>query len=595
MSFETLRVKLALLPEKPGCYLMKDEQGHVIYVGKAKVLKNRVRSYFTGSHDGKTQRMVSLIADFEYIVTDTVAEALVLECNLIKHHTPHYNIMLRDDKTYPYIKITREEHPRLEIVRRVQKDKALYFGPYPNAGAAAETKQLLDRLYPLRKCKKLKTKVCLYYHIGQCLAPCEFKVDEQQYQAITKEITDFLQGGHQKITEELRRKMETEAEQMHFERAAELRDLVVQIGRVMETQKVTMDDTVDRDVFGAYADKGHLSVQVFMMRSGKLVERSATVFRHYNGEAEDLASYVAQFYFSNPDLPKEVWLPFDSASDAEFDGLSEFLHAKILTPKRGKKHELVELACQNARIALEERYALLMKDELRTSSAMQQLGEALGIPTLHRLEAFDNSNIQGVDPVAAMVVFADGKPLKKDYRKYKIKTVQGPDDYASMREIIRRRYLRLLREKAPLPDLIVVDGGKGHIAATLDVLENELSLEIPVCGLAKDDRHRTSQLFLGDDPDPIELDHASPAFHLMQRVQDEVHRFAITFHRNTHKQSTLNSVLDEIPGVGETRRRQLLRHFASLQEMKSAPLDEFRKAGVGDQLARRIQAHLAGV
>ncbi len=590
MQWEELRAKLALIPERPGCYLMKDADGKVIYVGKAKVLKNRVRSYFSGSHDGKTQRLIANIADFEYIVTDTVAEALVLECNLIKHYTPHYNILLKDDKSYPYIKITREFHPRLEIVRKVQKDKAAYFGPYPNAGAAGETKQLLDRLYPLRKCKKLKNKVCLYYHIGQCLAPCEFEVDEAAYQDIVKEITEFLNGGHDRITSELTRKMELEASQMNFERAAELRDLIAQIGRVMQDQKVTLGDQVDRDVFGTFSDKGYLSVQVFMIRKGKMVERSAAIFHHYNTESEDVTSYIAQFYFDNPDIPKEIWVP----EDLDLDGISEFLGAKIMAPRRGKKHELVEMACHNARIALEEKFRLMERDERRTVDAMQQLADVLGMTHLHRIEAFDNSNTQGTNPVAAMVVFENGKPARKDYRKFKIKTVQGPDDYASMREVVRRRYLRVLREQLPMPDLIVIDGGKGQIAAALDVLENELSLEIPVCGLAKDDRHRTHQLFLGEDLDPIAIDRSSPAFLLLQRVQDEVHRFAITFHRDLRSKGTVQSLLDEIPGVGEMRRKQLLRHFGSLSEMRTASIEEFRKAGIGDKLAKQIIQHLAG-
>ncbi len=587
-KWEELRAKLTLLPEKPGCYLMKDAEGEVIYVGKAKILKNRVRSYFSGSHDGKTQLLVSHIVDFEYIVTDSVAEALVLECNLIKHYSPHYNIMLRDDKTYPYIKITREEHPRLEIVRKIQKDKAAYFGPYPNGGSAAETKKLLDRLYPLRKCKKLKPKVCLYYHIGQCLAPCEFSIEEQTYQQLVKEISDFLNGGYEKITADLANKMEIEAAVMHFERAAELRDLIAQIGRVMETQKVTLADRVDRDVFGSYADRGYISIQVFIMRQGKMIERAAAVFRYHSTEEEDVLSYIAQFYFENPDVPKEVWLP----EGVDMDGLQEFLGARITQPKRGKKYELVELASRNARIALEEKFRLMERDERRTVSAMQELTDALGLSELHRIEAFDNSNTQGTDPVAAMVVFVDGQPARKEYRKFKIKTVSGPDDYASMREVIRRRYTRALKEQLVLPDLIMVDGGKGQISAAIDVLENELSLTIPVCGLAKDDRHRSHQLFLGEEADPVAVDHSSSAFHLLQRIQDEVHRFAITFHRGTRQKNSLHSLLDDIPGIGEARRKQLLRHFGSLPEIKNASLEEFRKAGIGDRLARQIMSHL---
>jgi excinuclease ABC subunit C len=587
---DRIRDKLQLLPDKPGVYLMKDAGGRVIYVGKAKVLKNRVRSYFTGSHDRKTQRMVASIADFEYIVTDTVVEALVLECNLIKQHTPQYNIMLRDDKAYPYIKITNEEHPRLEIVRRVKKDKGKYFGPYPNATSAAETKRLLDRLYPLRKCKRLKPKVCLYYHIGQCLAPCEFPVSSETYDQLTGEIARFLSGGHKEVEEQLRQRMEQEAEQLHFERAAELRDLIAHIERVMEPQKVTVVDQVDRDVFGFYAEKGFLCVQVFYVRQGKLIERSVNIMKHYRDPAEDFMSYVEQFYYEQEDVPKEVLLPPGTHSDV----LAAWLQAKCLHPKRGQKKQLVDLACENARLALTERLKLLEKDMDRTLGAVISLGEKLGIPEPRRIEAFDNSNIQGADAVAAMVVFLDGKPARSEYRKYKIRSVQGPDDYESMREVIRRRYTRVLREKLPLPDLIVIDGGKGQLRAALDVLENELDLELPVVGLAKDDKHRTSQLFFRDEDDPVPLDRHSTAFYLLERIQDEVHRFAVTFHRQQRRKTGLGSRLDEIPGVGPERRKRLLQHFGSIRAIQEADLESFRAIGIGAKLAERIQAHLAG-
>ncbi|WP_200759098.1 excinuclease ABC subunit UvrC [Effusibacillus dendaii] len=581
---ENIKGKLALLPAKPGVYLMKDKHGEIIYVGKAKALKNRVRSYFAGSHDGKTQLLVSNIADFEYIVTDTVVEALILENNLIKKHTPHFNIALKDDKTYPYIKITNEEHPRLEIVRRVKKDGGRYFGPYPNAGAAAETKKLLDRLYPLRKCVKLKPKVCLYYHINQCVAPCEFPVDPNEYDRMVKEISQFLNGGHNVIKQQLTEKMQTEAEALHFERAKELRDLIQHIDKVMEKQKIDLGDTVHRDVFGYYANKGMMCVQVFYVRSGKLIERDVAIFQHHGEEKEDFLSYVTQFYFENADLPKEILLPIGLDTDV----IEEWLSVKIRVPMRGDKKQLVDMACENARIALEERFKMMDRDMDRTVRAVQQLGEILAIPTPVRIESFDNSNIQGADPVAAMVVFINGQPAKKEYRKYKIRTVQGPDDYESMREVIRRRFIRALKEKQPLPDLIVIDGGKGQIHAALDVLENELDLEVPVCGLAKDDRHRTSQLFFGHEPDPLPIDRSSQAFYLLTRIQDEVHRFAIAFHRNTHGKEAIRSVLDDIPGVGEKRRKQLLKHFGSLDAIKGAPVEEFRKIGIGDKLAREI-------
>lgn len=586
---QVLQDKLALLPAQSGVYLMKGSSGEILYVGKAKVLKNRVRSYFTGTHDLKTQRLVSNIRDFEYIVTDTVAEALVLECNLIKQHTPPYNIMLRDDKTYPYIKITNEPHPRLQIVRRVKKDGAKYFGPYPSAFSAQATKRLLDRLYPLRKCKTLKKQVCLYYHINQCLAPCEFTVEAQTYQQMTKEIASFLQGGHQEVVKSLTARMEEASDALQFERAMELRDQIRHIEQVMEEQKMTTPDHVDRDVFGFAEEKGLLSIQVFYVRSGKLIERSVAIMPHFDDEAIDFMSYVEQFYHDRgDDMPREVLLPEGVPSEA----LEDFLDAKVVQPKRGQKRDLVALACKNARQALDDKLRLMEKNMDRTLGAVMELGQLLAIPEPRRIESFDNSNIQGADAVAAMVVFIDGKPAKSEYRKYKIKTVEGPDDYASMREVLSRRYSRLQKEGKSLPDLIVIDGGKGQLAAALDVIENELGLDIPVCGLAKDDRHKTSQLFFMDEDAPVHIDRHSQAFYLLERVQDEVHRFAITFHRQTRKKTGLTSVLDEIPGVGPERRKALLRQFGSLQAMAEADVDAYRGLGIGDKLAVEIKSYV---
>lgn len=580
--------KLVLLPTQPGVYLMKDSRGSVIYVGKAKVLRNRVRSYFSGSHDRKTQTLVGHIADFEYIVTDNVVEALLLECNLIKQFTPTYNIMLRDDKAYPYIKLTQERHPRLEIVRKVHNDQAKYFGPYPNATAAADTKRLLERLYPLRKCRKLKKQVCLYYHIGQCLAPCEFSVEPATYEAMAKEITAFLNGGHKEIVLRLQQQMNDEAQRLNFERAGELRDLIRHIDQVMESQRVTRVDDVDRDVFGYQADRGLLCVQVFYVRSGKVIERSVDIMQHFDQPSEDFMSYVEQFYYGQGDVPKEVLLPQGVASDA----LSEWLPAKCLQPQRGAKRQLVDWACENAKVALTERLRLMEQHMDRTLGAVMELGDVMGIPVPHRIEMFDNSNIQGADPVAAMVVFIDGKPAKEQYRKYKIRTVRGANDYASMREVIRRRYTRVLREKGQLPDLIVVDGGKTHIAAVMDVLENELDLDVPICGLAKDIRHKTNQLFYRDDPEPVRIERHSQAFYLLERIQEEVHRFAITFHRQVRTKHSFVSQLEEVPGVGPARRKRLLQHFGSLTALQNATVEQLAEVGIGESLARSILAHL---
>ncbi|MGY1464210.1 excinuclease ABC subunit C [Bacillus toyonensis] len=586
---EHLKEKLAILPDQPGCYLMKDKQGTVIYVGKAKVLKNRVRSYFTGSHDGKTLRLVGEIVDFEYIVTSSNLEALILELNLIKKYDPKYNIQLKDDKTYPFIKITAEKQPRLLITRNVKKDKGKYFGPYPNAQSAHETKKLLDRMYPLRKCSNMPDKVCLYYHMGQCLAPCVKEVTEEQNKEIVDEIIKFLNGGHKEIRSELETKMYEASEKLEFERAKELRDQIAHIDAIMEKQKMIMSDLVDRDVFGYAVDKGWMCVQVFFVRKGKLIERDVSMFPIYDEPEEGFLTFIGQFYENSSHFkPKEIVVP--GSIDSEL--VERFLEVEATQPKRGKKKDLVELANKNAKIALEEKFYLIERDEERTIKAVDQLGKQLGIETPYRIEAFDNSNIQGTNPVSAMIAFIDGKPAKKEYRKYKIKTVQGPDDYESMREVVRRRYTRALKENLPLPDLIIIDGGKGHLAAVSDVLENELGLYIPMAGLVKDDKHKTSHLIIGDPPEPVILERNSQEFYLLQRIQDEVHRFAITFHRQLHGKSVIQSALDDIPGIGDKRKKVLLKHFGSLKKMKEASVAEFVEAGMPKNVAETIYTYL---
>ncbi|WP_163248403.1 excinuclease ABC subunit C [Bacillus paranthracis] len=587
---EHLKEKLAILPDQPGCYLMKDKQGTVIYVGKAKVLKNRVRSYFTGSHDGKTLRLVGEIVDFEYIVTSSNLEALILELNLIKKHDPKYNIQLKDDKTYPFIKITAEKQPRLLITRNVKKDKGKYFGPYPNAQSAHETKKLLDRMYPLRKCSNMPDKVCLYYHMGQCLAPCVKEVTEEQNKEIVDEIIKFLNGGHKEVRSELETKMYEASEKLEFERAKELRDQIAHIDAIMEKQKMIMSDLVDRDVFGYAVDKGWMCVQVFFVRKGKLIERDVSMFPIYDEPEEGFLTFIGQFYENSSHFkPKEIVVP--GSIDSEL--VERFLEVEATQPKRGKKKDLVELANKNAKIALEEKFYLIERDEERTIKAVENLGKQLGIETPYRIEAFDNSNIQGTNPVSAMIAFIDGKPAKKEYRKYKIKTVQGPDDYESMREVVRRRYTRALKEGLPLPDLIIIDGGKGHLAAASDVLENELGLYIPMAGLVKDDKHKTSHLIIGDPPEPVMLERNSQEFYLLQRIQDEVHRFAITFHRQLHGKSVIQSALDDIPGIGDKRKKILLKHFGSLKKMKEASVTEFVEAGMPKNVAETIYSYLS--
>lgn len=587
---QRIKDKLAILPDQPGCYLMKDRQGTIIYVGKAKVLKNRVRSYFNGSHDGKTLRLVNEIEDFEYIVTSSNIEALILELTLIKKHDPKYNVMLKDDKTYPFIKLTAEKHPKLIITRKVKKDSGKYFGPYPNVIAANETKKLLDRIYPLRKCNTLPDRVCLYYHLGQCLAPCVFDVPQQEYKEIVTDITRFLNGGYKEIKLELTEKMHAAAEALDFERAKEYRDKIAHIEITMEKQKMMSTDFTDRDIFGYAFDKGWMCVQVFFVRQGKLIERDVSLFPIYDEPEEEILTYLGQFYTKpNHFKPKEILL--SEAVDGEM--AEKLLQVKVIHPKRGQKKDMLQLANKNASIALQEKFSLIDRDEERTIKAVENLGERLGIYTPHRIEAFDNSNIQGTDPVSALVVFIDGKPEKREYRKYKIKTVSGPDDYETMREVVRRRYTRVLKEGLPLPDLIIIDGGKGHVDGVRDILENELGLEVPLAGLVKDEKHRTSSLMIGNPLEIVPLDRSSQEFYLLQRIQDEVHRFAITFHRQLRGKSAFQSLLDEIPGVGEKRKKQLLKHFGSVKKMREAGVAEFLEAGmpqsVAEEIARKLQ------
>ena len=615
-ALENIKHKLALLPDLPGCYLMKNAQGTIIYVGKAKVLKNRVRSYFTGSHNGKTQRLVADIRNFEYIVTNSDKEALLLELNLIKQHQPKYNVLLKDDKTFPYLKITNERHPKLEVTRRVLKDKAKYFGPYPNSYAAHQTKKLLDRMYPLRKCGVMPKDVCLYYHMGQCMAPCVKEVPKETYEGISQEIGSFLSGGHEEIRKDLEKKMHEAAEDLYFERAKELRDQIMSIDALMEKQKITTADNKDRDVFGFAVDKGWMCVQILYVRQGKMIERHVTTFPFYGDAYGDFISFVTQYYSDNPALPKEILLPvaeeMDHKEDQEKDEaaallrsekaesagthdpvsaaelLQDWLGIKVLLPKRGLKRQMVTMAIQNAKVSLDEKFRLIERTEERTSKAAERLADALGLPSLNRIEAFDNSNIQGSNPVSGMVVFIDGKPEKKEYRKYKIRTVQGPDDYETMREVIRRRYERVLKENLKRPDLIIVDGGKGQISAAQEILHDELGLFIPVCGLVKDAKHKTAQLMKGDTYETVQLARDSQEFYLLHRIQEEVHRYAITFHREQRGKSMVVSKLDSIPGIGEKRRKMLLKHFGSLRKMKEASIEDFRPLSIGDKLAKQI-------
>lgn len=584
-----IKSKLELLPTSPGCYIHKDKNGTIIYVGKAKNLRNRVRSYFRGSHDTKTEALVSEIVDFEFIVTESNIEALLLEINLIKENKPKYNIMLKDDKSYPFIKITNERYPRLIITRQVKKDGGLYFGPYPDVGAANEIKRLLDRIFPFRKCTNPPSKVCFYYHLGQCMAHTVCHKDEAYFKGMSQEVSDFLKGQDDKIIDELKLKMITAAQNMEFERAAEYRDLIQAIGTLRTKQRVMAKDLQNRDVFGYYVDKGWMCVQVFFVRQGKLIERDVNLFPYYNDPDEDFLTYVGQFYQEKSHLiPNEILIP----QDIDEEAVKALVDTKVLKPQRGEKKQLVNLAIKNARVSLEQKFNLLEKSMEKTQGAIENLGKLLQIPTPVRIESFDNSNIMGTSPVSAMVVFVNGKPSKKDYRKYKIKTVVGPDDYASMREVIRRRYSRVMRDDLTPPDLIVIDGGQGQVNIAKQVIQEELGLDIPIAGLQKNDKHQTHELLFGDPLQVIELSRTSQEFFLLQRIQDEVHRFAITFHRQLRSKNSFSSQLDGIEGLGPKRKQLLMKHFKSLTKIKEATVDEIVTVGIPRAVAEAVQAKL---
>ncbi len=586
---ELIKHKLELLPDSPGCYIHKDKNGTIIYVGKAKNLKNRVRSYFHGSHNTKTELLVSEIEDFEYIVTGSNTEALLLEINLIQENKPKYNIRLKDDKSYPFIKITNEPYPRLLITRQVKKDGGLYFGPYPDSGAATEIKRLLDRLFPFKKCTNPANKVCFYYHLGQCKAHTICQTDQTYWDSLKEDVKNFLNGRDDKIVNELRDKMTKASELMEFERAAEYRDLIEGIGLLRTKQRVMNQDMQDRDIFGYYVDKGWMCVQVFFIRQGKLIQRDVNMFPYYNESEEDFLTYVGQFYQDNRHfIPKEIFIP----RNIDETLVKAVVNTKIIKPQRGEKKQLVNLATKNARVSLQQKFDLLEKDIRKTHGAIENIGDLLNIPKPVRIEAFDNSNIQGTSPVAAMVVFVDGKPSKKNYRKFKIKTVIGPDDYASMREVIYRRYSRVMRDGLTPPDLIIIDGGQGQVNIARDVIENKLGLDIPIAGLQKNDKHQTHELLFGDPLEVIPLPRNSEEFFLLQRIQDEVHRFAITFHRQLRGKNTFSSKLDGIAGLGPKRKQLLMKHFKNLPNIQKASLDDIINCGIPKNVAENIQESL---
>lgn len=592
MASEHIEHKLALLPDKPGCYQMKNLNSQIIYVGKAKNLKNRVRSYFKSSHEGKTAKLVSEIADFDYIVTASDKEAFLLEITLIKKYQPYYNIKLKKGTGYPYIKITNEKDPRMQIVSNVRRDGGYYFGPYPNVYAAEETLHFLEKVYPLRRCNGYQGRPCLYYHMGQCLGACFKEVPKEEYDQQIAKIKSFLRGNVAKVKKSLQAKMQQASEAMEFERAAEIRDQIHYIEVTVEKQRIISNDRTPRDLFNFYLDKGWLSIQIFFIRQSRLMKREKRLFPIASDVADEFSSFILQFYNNkNKVLPNEILVP--EGLDNQI--ISEILGVPVRTPKRGEKRDLMNLARENAQITLEEKFRLLELDESKTVGAMKEITDALGIPEGHRIEAFDHSHIQGADLVSAMVVFTDGKPDKKMYRKFKLNTVDHADEAASTREVIRRRYVRLLKEYQSLPDLILMDGGDVQLNAARDVLVNELSLHIPVAGMVKNDKHKTADLIFGDQDQRVQLDPKSQGFYLVQRIQDEVHRFAITFHRQMHAKNSLSSQLDSINGVGPKTRNKLLREFGSLNKIRDAKIEEIEALGISAKVAKTIKISLSAV
>ena len=588
MATQHIENKLKLLPDLPGCYMMKDINSKIIYVGKAKNLKNRVRSYFKSSHEGKTAKLVSEIRDFETIITSTDKEAFLLEITLIQKHKPYYNIKLKRGTGYPYIKITHEKDPQLKIVSQVKKDGGYYFGPYPNVYAATETLQLLQKVYPLRRCNGYQKRPCLYYHMGQCLGACFKEVPQSEYEKQIKKIKSFLNGNVSKIKKELEQKMETASENLEFERAAEIRDQIHYVEMTVEKQKIISNDNTPRDLFAFYMNKGWLSLQIFSIRQARLMKREKRLFPCIDTPEAELESFILQFYNQkNRILPKEILVP----SGMDKETLSEILGIPVKTPQRGQKRDLLEMAQKNAKLVLEEKFRLLELDERKTTGAMNEITDALGLPNGHRIEAFDHSHLQGEDLVSAMVCFIDGKPEKTEYRKYKLKNVDHADEAASTREVIYRRYSRLLKEKANLPDLILMDGASIQINAAVDVLHNQLGIDIPVAGMVKNDRHKTADLMMEND-EKIGLDPKSEGFYLLQRIQDEVHRFAITFHRQVRSKNSLASRLEKIQGVGPKTRIKLLRNYGSLKNISAASVEDLESLGISKKVAQTIKLSL---
>ena len=568
---EHIKKKLALLPRKPGCYLMKDNTNTIIYVGKAKILKNRVSSYFIGEKSGKTRALVSNIVDFEYIVTETEKEAFLLEINLIKKYDPKYNIIFRDDKSYPYIMLTTKPYPKLEVVRPKNKKRnnIKLFGPYPNAYAAKNIVNMLNRIYPLQKCKHFEDKLCLYYHIGECLGYCKNKISQDKIDEMLKEITSFLNGNYDDITKKLKQEMLEESNKLNFEKAKEIKELLDYISKVLEKQKIDLTDNINRDIFNYYIKDDFISLQILHSRSGNLVERNSYIYELNSDEDDIINDFIISFYENNQDIPKEVLVP----DNIDNELLESILDIKVITPTRGPKKKLLSMAYENAKIGLDEKIDLVKKDINKTIKANEELGKLLGI-NIHRIESFDNSHLFGTYTVSGMVVFVDGKPSKKDYRKYKINS-DAKDDYHLMQEVIERRYARVINDNLLKPDLILSDGGIIQINATKEILDN-LCLDIPVYGMKKNDKHRICAL-IDENNNEIEIEKNSDLFHFLEKISDEVHRFTISYHKDIRSKGSLSSILDGVPGIGEKRRKQLIKEFKNINNIKEASLEELSK------------------
>lgn len=559
--------KLKLVPHKPGCYLMKDKDGVIIYVGKAKDLKNRLNSYFHSSHTGKTARLVNDIADFDYIVVSSETESLILEISLIKKHDPKYNILLRDDKSYPYIELTEEKVPRLLIVRNVhrKKKKTRLFGPYPNVYAARKVVNLLNRLYPLRKCNTYQKRPCLYYHIGQCLGYCTNNVSKEKIEEMEKDIVSFLKGNDEIVTNKLKEEIQKESEILHFEKALELKNLLDDINVILVKQKIEVNDNIDRDIFGYYNDGNYLSVFVLFVRGSKISGHHHQIIPLIDEEGEELTRYIAKFY-EKALIPKEVLVP--NIVDCEL--LSDYFKVKVIVPLKGVKKKLVDMASDNAKKQLEDEYELVIKNEEKTVKANEELKNVLGLNKLDRIELFDNAHLFGTYNVSGMVVFIDGMPAKNEYRKFKI-SVDKNDDYGTMREVLYRRYFRVLKDNLVRPDLVIVDGGIGQMNVAKEVLDS-LGMNINLVGLKKDDKHSTNALVTFDGEIPIEK--RSNLFHYLERMQDEVHNFTINYHKQIRSKGLYASILDDIPGIGTERKKELLKKYKTVENMRKQSVEE---------------------